>query len=52
MELIMCRRWWLVRNLVVMRTWWWWIGVGMMVHLVKGRLLPLLLFTKDVNSAL
>jgi hypothetical protein len=41
-----------MRNLVIWQRWWRWIGVELMMHLFKQRLLPLLLFAKDVDSVL
>jgi hypothetical protein len=42
----------MVRNLVIRQGWWRWVDVGLMLHLLERRLLPLLLLAKDVNGVL
>jgi hypothetical protein len=52
-DLVLWGRWWrMMRNLVIWRRWWRWIGVELMMHLLKQRLLPLLLLAKDVDGVL
>jgi hypothetical protein len=41
-----------MRNLVIWLRWWGWIGVDLMMHLLKWRLLPLLSLAKDIDDVL